>query len=128
MRVSGATVIANTLLNQVLVSAKTNGVGSPYSITTTDSNTRFTNEGATAEVYLVLPTAVAGLTFVVMCQDSDGIRVVANTGDTIRMGASVSASAGYIRSTSIGSVTRLTCINATEWFSEYVTGTFTIDS
>src|SRR5262245_10818485 len=66
------------------VEAKTNGVGSPYSILDPDDiEKRFTNQGATAEVYLTLPVAAVGARYAFYCQDSDGIRIVAQSGDTI---------------------------------------------
>ena len=108
------------------VSAKTNGVGSPYAITTADNTTQFTNEGATAEVYLALPTAAANLTYSAICQDSDGIRFVASAGDTIRVSTGVSGAAGFVSSTTVGSTITLRCINATEWIATSVQGTWTL--
>lgn len=120
LRVDGA------LLSLVLVEANTAGVGSPNAITAAESNTVFTNEGASALNYHTLPTAVAGLVYTFYVQDTDGIRVVANTGDTIRINTSVSASAGYAESTTVGSSVTLTAINATEWVATSVIGTWTL--
>lgn len=115
-------------LLRTLIEANTAGSGSPNILTATESRTALTNEGATAENYHTLPTAAAGLDFEFVCQDGDGIRITANTGDTIRDVATVSATAGYIRSSTIGSVIRLKAINATEWFVVYKQGTWTVDS
>lgn len=90
--------------------------GTARSVTTAESGTVFTNEGATASQEFILPAAAAGagpFTFVV--QDGDGIKVTAGSGDTIRVDASVSAAAGNIASTTIGDSVTLLAINATEW-------------
>lgn len=88
-----------------------------------------TNEGATAEVELTLPTAAANKgphRFLV--QDADGIKVRAGAGDTIRIGASASSAAGYVKSIAIGSWLWLEAINDTEWMATCEGGTWTIDS
>jgi hypothetical protein len=106
------------------VSAKTNGSGSPYSITTDDNTTLFTNEGAAAEVYLNLPTAAANLNFSAYCQNSNGIRFVASAGDTLRLGSTTSSVAGYASSTTTGSFITFNSINATEWIATSSIGTW----
>lgn len=112
----------------VTTEANTAGVGSPNVLEMTESRSLFTNEGATAQNYHTLPSAAAGLDFEFVVQDADGIRVVANAGDTIRDVGTVSAAAGYIQSTTVGSVIRLKAINATEWVVVSKQGTWTIDS
>lgn len=125
-----ATLTANnipsfTISPQRIVAAKTQAV-SPYSVSNVENWTVFTNEGATAQVVFNLPTAVAGYTYEFIVQDADGIQVVASSGDTIRLGTSVSASAGNATSTTIGSAVILTCINATEWIAESIVGTWIV--
>jgi len=123
--VSGRSILQE-LLAKKLVEANTAGSGSPNTITSSESGSVFTNEGATALNYHTLPTAVSGLTYTFYVQDADGIRVTANTGDTIRIDTSVSASAGYAESTTVGSSVTLTAINATEWVATSVIGTWTL--
>lgn len=89
----------------------------PVNLTNADSNKIFTNEGAAALGVFNLPTAVAGLRYTFIVQDADGIQVVANAGDTIRIGSLVSAAAGNASATDIGSVLELIAINATEWIA-----------
>ena len=110
------------------VEASTAGSGSPNVLTANESGKILTNEGATARNYHTLPTAVAGLTFQFVVQDSDGMRIAANTGDTIRVAGSASGSAGYIQNATIGSAIRLVAINATEWIAASYVGTWTVDS
>jgi hypothetical protein len=125
---SGAAGGTGALLCSVLVEANTAGSGAPNVLTAAESRTVLTNQGATAQNYHTLPTAAAGYEFVFVVQDSDGVRVVASAGDTIRDLATVSAAAGFIQSTTVGSVIRLISINATEWFVAAKVGTWTIDS
>ncbi len=136
-KVSGSQIAASNLANGTIgsgkillakssISPQTGGSGSPYSITTDDSGTVFTNEGATGEAYLNLPSAAAGLTYTFCVQDADGLRIVADTGDTIRLSSTVSASAGYAESTTIGSTVTLTAINSTEWIGMSINGTWSV--
>jgi hypothetical protein len=97
------------------VEANTAGSGSPNILTDQESSKVLTNEGATAKNYHTLPTATAGLTYSFYCQDIDGIRITAASGDTIRLYDQVSAAAGYCESTDIGSSLVLVAINTTEW-------------
>ena len=84
----------------------------------------YTNEGAGGNADFSLPTAVTGLTFTFCVQEAKPLNITANTGDTIRIGASVSAAAGTITSSTIGSCVTLTAINITEWFATSSVGTW----
>lgn len=86
----------------------------------------YTNEGATAQTVFALPEALPGLTYTFIVQDADGIRVNAFSSDTIRIGATVSASAGNMQSTAIGSVVTLLAINQVEWVATISIGTWTV--
>jgi hypothetical protein len=97
-----------------------------YTVLTGDVNTFFTNEGATAREDFSLPAAAANLTYSFYVQDADGVRVIAASGDTIRLAGSVSAAAGRIDSTTIGSCVTLVAINATEWVAQSITGTWVV--
>lgn len=96
---------------------------------TTDSYLWVDNTGASSRANFVLPGAVGGLVYGFIVADADGIKVTAAAGDTIRIGTSASAGAGYICSTTIGSVINILAINATEWIAIDEVGTaFTVDS
>lgn len=84
-----------------------------------------TNEGASAIVVISLPTAVTGLTYTFVVQDSDGFRIDAASGDTIQVAATVTAADGYVENTTIGSTLTLVAINATEWVATASHGTWT---
>lgn len=99
----------------------------PHTVTSSEPRRVFTNEGATAQIVHTLPTATAGLTYTYIVQDTDGIRVDAATGDTLRIGGTVSATAGRIEAATIGDVVTLVAINATEWIGFGREGTWTVD-
>lgn len=99
-------------------------VGSPRALTALESGKVFTNEGALAKVGFTLPTAAAGLVFTFIVQDTDGIRVVANAGDTIGKVGTVTGAAGNVDSTTQRAVIRMRAINATEWITEIELGTW----
>lgn len=100
--------------------------GSAANVATFGSHAVFTNEGATARQDFNLPAAAAGLIYSFYCHDTDGVRVIAAAGDTIRIAGSVSAAAGRIDSTTIGSAVTLLAINAAEWVAIASLGTWSV--
>ncbi len=88
-----------------------------------------TNEGATAEVYVTLPPAISGTSISFVVQDTDGIRITAAAGDTIRpiAGTAASATGGFIRCATQGAFITLIAINVTEWVAIGSAGVWTID-
>lgn len=87
------------------------------------------NEATLAEQnYHTLPLAAANLEFTFVCNHTDGIRVTANTGDTIRLGGSVTVAAGYIVSVVVGSTVKLVCIDDTEWIAVAFCGTWDVET
>lgn len=111
-----------SLGRETLVGART----ASSTVYSCDEGVLLTNEGAAALVAFTLPTAEAGRTFRFYVQDADGIRVVAAAGDTIRVNGSVSAVAGRIDSTTVGSFIELMAVNATEWIAVASSGTWTV--
>jgi hypothetical protein len=107
------------------VEANTAGTGSPNVLTSAESYKVLTNEGIAEKNFHTLPTAAAGLSYTFVVQDADGIRVTASTGDTIRLGNKVTATAGYVESTTIGDTVTIVAINATEWVMIAGNGTWT---
>jgi len=92
--------------------------------TTVDNGYLFGNNGAVARQDYTLPSAATGYNYSFVVNDADGIRITAAAGDTIRMGPKVTAAAGYIESTTIGSTVTLVAINATEWIATTWNGTW----
>ena len=99
----------------IFVEASTAVEAGPNVLTVTETGNLLTNEGIAAENHHDLPTAAANLRYVFVVQDADGIQINAATGDTIRIAGTVSASAGFISSTTVGDIVILVAINATEW-------------
>lgn len=124
-RVSNGSSGIGDLYHGVPVEANTAGSGAPNALAATESGAALTNEGTTAANYHTLPTSAAGYRYTFVVQDADGMRIVANTGDTIRVIDKVTAAAGYIESTTIGSVVTLLAINATEWVATSIHGVWT---
>lgn len=100
----------------------------PHTIVAAESGKTFTNEGAAAQIIHNLPTCAAGLECEFIVSNANGIRAVADTGDTIAVGSLVSIAGGYIESATIGHVVRLKGINATEWVAVAVTGEWTVET
>lgn len=119
LKVTNGSTGIGALLSSVKVTPNTGTVAPAV----TDSRTVYTNEGSSGITTVTLPTAVAGLQYVGMVQANQTLTITAATGDTIRVSTSVTATGGSVTSNVIGSVIRLTAINATEWFGE-ITGTW----
>lgn len=85
-----------------------------------------TNEGAAGAITASLPAAVAGLEYTFYVQTAQNHIIDAAAGDTVRVGASVSAASGNATSNTVGSALHLVCINATEWIATSVLGTWTV--
>jgi hypothetical protein len=117
-----ATVINGEILYKRQVEAKT----SAMVVTTAVSGKVFTNKGATTQVNFTLPSAAVGLQYTFIVQDSDGVRVTAASGDTIRIAGSVTAAAGHIDNSTIGGVVTLLAVDATEWFAISYVGTWAL--
>ena len=84
-----------------------------------------TNAGATALVTRTLPAAAAGHHFFFYCADTDGLKITAGTGDTIRVIDKATGAAGYIQSTAIGSSVTLVAIDADQWVAVAICGVWT---
>jgi len=102
------------LISRRQVLAKTGA----YTVLAADSGSLFTNEGAAGEVEFTLPTAVAGLFYRLYVQAAQSVKITANTGDTIRVGADVTSTGGSISNSTVGGYITLDAINATEWVAE----------
>ncbi len=113
------------------VEANTAVAASPNILTATESYKVLTNEGVGAKNYHTLPALGSladsgGQVFTFVVQDANGIRVVANAGDTIRIAASVSAGGGLIECATVGNSVTVAAINGTEWVATSVVGTWTV--
>jgi hypothetical protein len=106
------------------VAAKTTN----YTVTVLESGTVFHNTGAAGSVAFTLPASpTAGLTYTFVTTVAQNIVITANTGQTIRNGASVSSSAGTATNGTVGSTITIVCITATTWYvTQTPNGTWTL--
>lgn len=100
--------------------------GVAETLTVGESGKLFTNTGATARQDFNLPAAVVGLRYRFYVADTDGVRVVANGADTIRLAGSVSAGGGRIDSANIGDYVVLVVSTSGTWVAETIVGTWTV--
>ena len=123
----GILITKNNIGQNSVISNKTNGSASPFQLTQRDTNKIFTNFGATAEVYLNLPVSpVVGQIFEGACVDADNMRFIAQGSQTIRLGSTVSAAAGYCQFSGIGANVKLIYLLTNQWFIVQQTGTINI--
>jgi len=95
-------------------------------LTNKDSGRLYSNDGASAQVDVVLPAAEAGLWFEFATLEAFALQITAAAGDTIRDAGTESAAAGETQSTAAkGNVIRLVCFNATEWIVMSKQGSWT---
>jgi len=119
---SGTTTTTNGAL---LAQRSVEAVTTTKSPTAAESREVYTNEGDADGAAVTLPTAAAGLEFTFIVQAAQLFTINAAAGDTIRIGANVTAAAGYIRSNVVGDRISLLAINATEWIATSWTGEWT---
>jgi hypothetical protein len=101
----------------------------PNSVLASEGGTVFTNEGTTILANCRLPSgSTEGLLYRFVCQDTDGIRVTSQAGDTIRLGDTVSIDGGYAETTALGSSLELVAINDAEWIALSIVGTWTVET
>jgi hypothetical protein len=103
------------------------GSASPLVLTQAMSGGVFTNTGASAEAYFTLPASPSiGTKYTFYVDAAVGIRAVANTGQTIRVAAGVSTSAGYAESLTVGNSVTIEYIKANTWVSIATNGSWTL--
>ena len=98
----------------------------PKALTAIQTNSIWTNEGASAEINFTLPNAGGGNVFTFIVANVNGIKVTAAAGDTIRILGNVSAAAGTIEAATVGDTLTIAAINATEWVATASHGTWTV--
>lgn len=98
------------------VSAKTTG----YTVVSTDTNTFFTNIGASGSVTFTLPSPSAGMTYEFYRSANQTIVVDVGGSVVIRAGASATTSGGDVTLDAVGSKIKITAVSATEWAAEVV--------
>lgn len=86
-----------------------------YSLLTSDSGGLFTNGEAVASVTFSLPAAAPGLTYKFFVTTNQNFVIDAAGSDTIRLGASVTASGGNLTSNTVGNSLELGYVGVGQW-------------
>lgn len=86
-----------------------------YSLLSTDSGGTFTNGEAVGSVTFSLPAAAAGLHYKFYVTTNQNFVIDAAGSDTIRLGASVTASGGNLTSNTVGDSLELIYIGSGQW-------------
>jgi hypothetical protein len=97
-----------------------------YSILQSDSGTYFNNNGAVAAQTNTLPGSVPGMKFSLSCLVAQNTAFKASGADTIRSVGGVSAAAGLLFSSTIGSTAEIYCPAAGTWYVVSTNGTWTL--
>jgi hypothetical protein len=108
------------------VRSHTGGSSSPAKIYDQESNTIFTNESTSVKSFFNLPPAFPGLTFSFAVVDTDGLRIVANGTNVIRVATLVTGAGGYAENSTLGHTMTLTAISNSTWFATGGIGTWTL--
>jgi hypothetical protein len=112
------TVIGNGVYSQMpFTGAALGGVGAPYALQLSQSGKFFFSNNGTEINAFLLPAASAGVfyTFINNQASPRGTRIIAQVGNTIRLGATVSASGGYLQSQTSGDYLLLLCSSGGQW-------------
>jgi hypothetical protein len=93
------------------------------------SGTVYNNVGASGQVVINLPASpTVGTRFSVRVADTQYMKFLANTGQTIQLDSGVSAAAGFIRSNYSGASITVEAVSATRWFAHSDRGPWDIDT
>lgn len=118
----GFTLIGNTLLNYTrYMLAATTSITEPTYMRGGVTH----NSGATSLVTRTLPGASAGAQYTYVVMDADGLKIQAASGDDIRVIDKLTSAAGYIQSTTVGSVVCLLAVDSTTWVALHIHGVWT---
>jgi hypothetical protein len=82
-----------------------------------ESNRTYLAANTTAMAQVSLPAAAAGYTFKFVVTVAQGLRIRAFTSDTIRIGSTVTAAAGYVQSTTVGDYLELIAVSSSAWIA-----------
>jgi len=122
---SGSYIWDGVVYNAISPVKEVQSVTSNKSETTADRNSVVTNTGASSKPIITLEAASIGVVRQFIVTDSDGIRIKANSGDTIRVINNITASAGYVESTAVGAFITLICYSSNSWICSNFCGPWT---
>lgn len=91
-----------------------------FTVLESNSNSRYSNEGASALVTATLPSPVVGMIYGFYCDNANGISIVPTVG--IRIGSTFISGVAGIKSTDVGSFIMIVCYKTGEWATENLVG------
>jgi hypothetical protein len=95
-----------------------------YNVSPSETNSCFTNEGATTGIIFTLPPPVKNLNYTFILENSNSVTISATTGSTIVNGLNITSSGGSITSIDGGSSITLVAINSVKWITTSFVGTW----
>lgn len=119
------TAVSRGLGTYVPVRPSTAVCASPLALTDDHVGQVLTNAGATARACFNLPAAQAGSNYSWIVVDTDGARVTAATGDTIRVGSAVSTTGGFCEASTDGDSLELIAVDGDRWYARNFIGAWT---
>lgn len=100
---------------------------SNYSVLAADTGTVFTTTGASGTVIFTLPAGVTGYYYRFYIDATQTLEVLAPASNTIRLGGTISATAGNIQASVQGGSVTLLCIASNEYISLGYTGSWAVN-
>jgi hypothetical protein len=97
---------------------------SNYSVLNTDTDTVFSNAGASGAVSFTLPTPAAGLTYTFVVEAAHNLTVTLAGGATLRFGATTGTTQDV--NATVGGVLKIVATSTSTWVVVYSIGTWTL--
>jgi hypothetical protein len=113
------TKIGNGIITRAAyLNMTTQTIAAPHvAVALEESNRTYLAANTTAMAQVSLPAAAAGYTFKFVVTVAQGLRIRAFTSDTIRIGSTVTAAAGYVQSTTVGDYLELIAVSSSAWIA-----------
>lgn len=115
--------IVGTIQSQKIVAKTSN-----FTLTTNENNLLMTNTGAAGAVnFTLLTSAPTGTLYRFYIDAAQTFTVTAPASNTIRLGASITASGGNLTASTVGNALTIVCVGANSWAVQAHEGTWTVN-
>ena len=98
-----------------------------YAVNALDSNTFFTNTGASGPVNFILPVPVVGLAYTFYVDAPSSVQITASPGATIQLGGVSSAMSGNVTSATSGNAVQMVAISPGSWVAKSSVGAWLVN-
>lgn len=119
--IASSATISDVTFIETLVNRVTN-----YNVLAADSGKIFTTIGSSGEVDFTLPTNSSGLRYTFIVGVAHILKIIANTGSTLSLADSISATSGNMTSSTIYSSITMVSIVSNNWVALQSTGAWTV--